>query len=194
MGGRNLVLNSNFADGLTNWRNWGSATGTRRTTTITDLAGFTTGFYFSADSTGEWGYAQDNVSVIKDETYILTAWIRVTKGTGFVEVQEGNGAFGWTRTTYDVTNMIGKWIRISHKFTAKDSFTGVYVGQATSSGFCSADVTGIKLEKGNKATDWTPAPEDQATQSQISQLANDINLRVKKGDVINQINISTEGI
>lgn len=194
LGGRNLVLNSNFADGLTNWRNWGSATGTRRTTTITDLAGFTTGFYFSADSTGEWGYAQDNVSVIKDETYILTAWIRVTNGTGLVEVQEGNGAFGWTRTTYDVTNMIGKWIRISHKFTAKDSFTGVYVGQATSSGFCSADVTGIKLEKGNKATDWTPAPEDQATQSQITQLANDINLRVKKNDVVNQINISTEGI
>ncbi|MCG4850151.1 hypothetical protein L0P44_15940, partial [Streptococcus gordonii] len=52
----------------------------------------------------------------------------------------------------------------------------------------------IKLEKGTKATDWSPAPEDMATQSQITQLANDINLRVKQNDVINQINISTEGI
>ncbi|MCU7479749.1 reticulocyte binding protein, partial [Cutibacterium acnes 21G] len=52
----------------------------------------------------------------------------------------------------------------------------------------------LKIEKGNKPTDWTPAIEDMATQSQISQLADDINLRVQKGDVINQINISTESI
>ncbi|XRJ96586.1 phage tail spike protein [Latilactobacillus sakei] len=35
---------------------------------------------------------------------------------------------------------------------------------------------------------------NSATQSQITQLANDINLRVQKGDVVNQINISPEGI
>ncbi|KRG12149.1 hypothetical protein ACA29_12220 [Lederbergia galactosidilytica] len=46
-----------------------------------------------------------------------------------------------------------------------------------------------KLEIGSKATDWSPAVEDMATQSQISQLATDINLRVKKGDTITQINI-----
>lgn len=52
----------------------------------------------------------------------------------------------------------------------------------------------IQLEKGNKVTDWTPAPEDMATQSQISQLSDSINLRVKENDVINQINLSTESI
>lgn len=52
----------------------------------------------------------------------------------------------------------------------------------------------FKLEKGNRATDWTPAPEDMATKSQFTQLADAINLRVQKGDVINQINLSTEGI
>ncbi|WP_331640894.1 gp58-like family protein [Cerasibacillus sp.] len=51
-----------------------------------------------------------------------------------------------------------------------------------------------QLEKGNKATDYSPAPEDMATQSQITQLSNAINLRVQKGDVINQINISDESI
>lgn len=95
-----------------------------------------------------------------------------------------------------------------------------------------------KLEQGNKATDWSPAPEDMATEvqfsqlqltvngiqgtvqnkadksqitqlagqitsvvgdvsansSQITQMKADINLRVKAGDVINQINISPEGI
>lgn len=54
-------------------------------------------------------------------------------------------------------------------------------------------VTDIKLEM-NSHTPWTPALEDETTKSQITQLASDINLRVQKGDVINQINISPESI
>ncbi|MGU9988350.1 gp58-like family protein, partial [Latilactobacillus curvatus] len=54
-------------------------------------------------------------------------------------------------------------------------------------------VTDIKLEI-NSHTPWTPALEDETTRSQVTQLSNDINLRVQKGDVINQINISPEGI
>ncbi|MGG3734512.1 gp58-like family protein [Heyndrickxia coagulans] len=52
----------------------------------------------------------------------------------------------------------------------------------------------VSLVEGEHGADWTPAPEDLATQSQISQLSDDINLRVSKNDVINQINVSTEGI
>jgi len=51
-----------------------------------------------------------------------------------------------------------------------------------------------KVEKGNKPTDWTPAPEDQATVSQFSQLSDAINLRVTKDDLISQINVDTSGI
>lgn len=50
------------------------------------------------------------------------------------------------------------------------------------------------LVLGNKAGSYQPAPEDLATQSQISQLADNINLRVQKGDVVNQINIDTSGV
>ncbi|MED4124158.1 phage tail spike protein [Halalkalibacterium halodurans] len=50
------------------------------------------------------------------------------------------------------------------------------------------------FERGNKATDWSPSPKDLATQSQISQLSDAINLRVQKGDVINQINVDTSGV
>src|SRR5699024_4290112 len=48
---------------------------------------------------------------------------------------------------------------------------------------------GLQLEKGTVATDWTPAPEDLATQSQITQLSDAINMRVAKGDVLSQINL-----
>ncbi|MGO4935330.1 phage tail spike protein [Collinsella sp. Sow4_D11] len=52
----------------------------------------------------------------------------------------------------------------------------------------------FKVEKGNKATDWTLAPEDMATASQITQLADQINLKVNKNGVIAQINVSSEGV
>jgi len=55
-------------------------------------------------------------------------------------------------------------------------------------------VKNVKFELGNKATDWSPAVEDLATSSQFTQLATDINLKVSKGDVINQINVGTESI
>ncbi|WP_395389474.1 phage tail spike protein [Fructilactobacillus frigidiflavus] len=51
-----------------------------------------------------------------------------------------------------------------------------------------------KLEAGTFATAWSPAPEDMATQSQITQLSDNINMRVQKNDIINQINISNEGV
>src|SRR5699024_6021162 len=51
-----------------------------------------------------------------------------------------------------------------------------------------------QVEKGTRATDWSPAPEDMATQSQISQLSDAINLRVKKGDVMSQINVEANRV
>lgn len=36
------------------------------------------------------------------------------------------------------------------------------------------DIKGIKLEKGNKATDWTPAPEDMATADSLADVNNSL--------------------
>lgn len=49
-----------------------------------------------------------------------------------------------------------------------------------------------QVEVASEATPWGMA--DTASQSQISQLAENINLRVEKDNVINQINVSPEGI
>lgn len=75
-------------------------------------------------------------------------------------------------------------------------------------------IANIKLEKGTIATDWSPSPEDLATKLQLNrvidtadshtrtitdyltgsnsrftQLSNNVNLKVNKGDVIGQINL-----
>lgn len=53
-------------------------------------------------------------------------------------------------------------------------------------------MTEMKLEKGTKATDWSLAPEDMATQSQMTQLVDDINFRiVEKGTVTTQLNLES---
>ena len=45
------------------------------------------------------------------------------------------------------------------------------------------------ISESSKEVSWTPAPEDQATQSQITQLSDDINLRVTKDGLVDQINL-----
>ncbi|MCG0678622.1 phage tail protein [Lactiplantibacillus plantarum] len=50
-------------------------------------------------------------------------------------------------------------------------------------------IENVTLSIGSNFVDWSPAPEDQATQSQITQLSGDINLRVTKDDLIDEINL-----
>lgn len=60
-------------------------------------------------------------------------------------------------------------------------------------------ICGIKLEEGNKATDWTPAPEDIQNQidsatSAITQNANSIATKVSQNGVISAINQTAESV
>ncbi len=56
-------------------------------------------------------------------------------------------------------------------------------------------ITRIKLEKGSVATDWSLNPEDQATQSDITQAVNNIHLGFKNpGGSTFQMNLSADGV
>ena len=52
----------------------------------------------------------------------------------------------------------------------------------------------IKVEKNHHATAWTPSAIDFATQSHITQLSDNINLKVSKSDLISQINVQAGGV
>ncbi|PEA25803.1 hypothetical protein CN984_12330 [Bacillus cereus] len=180
VGGNNIISNSLFKV-LGSWRNWGVATGTRTLTTNIDLAGFSSGFQFSTTTAGEFGYALDAINLTIGETYTLSAWFKLDKA-GTVKVQEGNDTVKWTGTS---GNTVGKWFRITHTFVAKGATTSIYVGQDSGSVATSGFVTGVQLERGNKATDWSLAQADvdkmisdvdtkaEASKSAISDMAND---------------------
>lgn len=70
-----------------------------------------------------------------------------------------------------------KWRNKSGNSTANDTYVSIYAIDAPSPRPTSS-IEWIKLEKGNKATDWSPAPEDQ----------------VEKTNIISSINASSEGV
>lgn len=75
--------------------------------------------------------------------------------------------------------------------TLSDNYLEFYSGYGTSNWF---SIKNLKLELGNRATDWTPAPEDMATAAELKVANDQINLRVEKSGVISSINQSAETI
>lgn len=111
------------------------------------------------------------------------------------------------------------WKRITHTFTVNESgYLRVLPYNGNTNTTTAHHYREISLIRGNIAVaDWTAAAEDSATvtqistieqtinsiqltvenkaeKSQITQLSDQINLRVSKNDVVNQINVSNESI
>lgn len=102
-----------------------------------------------------------------------------------VYLQNGSGSYHGFTKTFTVTT---DWKRYSFTFTPsvnadfseKKSLLAFY-GTYNTGNF--PHVKNIKLEKGNRATDWTPAPEDieirvSSAESSITQLSNKITANV----------------
>lgn len=86
--------------------------------------------------------------------------------------------------------------KIEYTFTAVKDFPVLLVYAGTMGGTKGNEVTfhHYQLEKGNKATDWSPAPEDLATSTEFDQLNNAIKLKADSSDVTSQINVAIQGV
>ena len=162
IGGSNLIRGTNDVTNLTStglWSNgtWGSAssgTGTRESIEVTDSpnSSVKVGWHI-ASTNGQVMIAQDNVPTTNEQEYTMSCY---AKGTGKVELQYGNGTVGYQYKDI-VLNSNSVWERYSFTFKSKgegDAYFGV------SSANYDVHICGMKLEKGNIATDWSPAPED----------------------------------
>ncbi|MGG4039890.1 beta strand repeat-containing protein [Heyndrickxia ginsengihumi] len=181
IGGRNLVKNSSFGNNLTGWSSYSVNTTTLE---LVNDSNSPTGKAAHVVGNGGYWYPYTGLTVplVNGQTYVVSV---VAKGTGKL-------GYGWEGGKTSTPALTNTYQQYSYTFTwnGTNRNFSFYGSSATDEIFYHS----IKIERGTKATDWTPAPEDLATQSQISQLSDDINLRVQKNDVINQINVSTESI
>lgn len=98
-----------------------------------------------------------------------------------------------TATKQDTQEISEEWKFVTVTFEVPEGTGGIrlLMGNRFSDSFESKSwVNALKLEKGTVATDWSPAPEDMATQAQLSVLNDNINLRVTSSQLDSAISDS----
>ncbi|MDB1562997.1 hypothetical protein PGA94_09445 [Pediococcus pentosaceus] len=180
IGATNLLKNSKFDDKMNGWRNWCPQGMGTSTVEINPTGGGgdwpRQAIYLAkivnteADKNNQFGIAQDNVPVEPSTEYVLQLF---NDGSAPITVQHGSGT-GDPFVSQVVSDHKAVW---KFKTPADIYNTNIYIGfNSGQSGTAWISLT--KLEKGNKATDWSPAPEDLASQTQITTLNNLIDQKV----------------
>lgn len=172
IGGRNLYLNSkNFFGGSfsgnissTTFKGFGNDESVPSKQfalySINDLNGNDGGFYFLCDKT------ISNLNRLKkDETYTISFWIKssVECELSYTGIAESQTSISQYPSNWIVKTEWQKFEK-TFKYTINNKFTDCFYVSA----ICDLYISSPKLELGNKATDWTPAPED--TESSITEV------------------------
>lgn len=149
-------------------------------------------------------YRQKTAVTPRDGQFTLTFWAKADRAVNFSCFFYSSGTTtlavnsdGRTGTGSDGGNTLSAtttWKRFWIKYTQNGATAPkeVLIGRLSSAG--TLWVNSPMLVEGALPEDWAPAPEDMATASQITQLSDQIDLRVTKNGVINAINVSTEGV
>lgn len=103
------------------------------------------------------------------EQFILSAWVFIETALDADnnEIMVRGSAGDTPSISIPMTTETGKWIKLtSPVYTASlaGTFESCYILLGKNG---KLKVSQIKLEKGNKPTDWTPAPEDMATSEEV---------------------------
>ncbi len=150
-----------------------------------------------------WFVIGKNVDLSKfkpDTDYVISFNIRgdtSIKAHAIVDVRGANAqnSISTSDPGCDLDLKAGKVLRVEKKFHTATNFTDVgqvlYINCIELSRVRNLEVWDFKIEEGNKATPWAPAPEDTtvAITAVKNELSQAINLRVQKGDVLSQLNI-----
>lgn len=183
IGGRNIVLDSS---NMGNFRIW-QADGTsnlsddKKEITITSSHG---GINIEKKNLSEnLPNNGDTIVISADVKGNSHLQFNYNNGNGFV----GSGTNIAVTTDYKRYSTTFEWNPVNLDKTEFVIFTSGSAEQYLT-------IKNVKVEIGNKATDWSPAPEDLATSTEFDQLNNAIKLKANSSDVTSQINVATKGI
>ncbi len=182
IGGRNIVTGTlefvigNGGHSSGHWRKDGT-TGTIQVVDISDnpLGSFTRCLRLaSTDAAAQIRLGQYDIPLDKDSLYTLSCWVRSNSSEGVpIRLQPFyKSASDHSGSTQDMP-ITEEWQYVSFTSVrtpaATDKYNGAYIYMRPTAAGNYIDVCGIKLEKGNKPTDWSPAPED--TSAEITSLS-----------------------
>lgn len=170
IGGVNLATGSSsliIGDGgnkLGKWRISGN--GEYKQISITDcpVKSILSGIRLINTHQTEIGIAQDFCILESNETYTMSVWVKgsISGISGRIGSFWINDSDTGGRMTFTTT---GKWQKIIFtsnnvpKETKEYSICYIYINGNQEKNV-TLDICAVKIEKGNKATDWSPAPED----------------------------------
>lgn len=160
---------------------------------------------------GDWRGIKTNIPDIIGEPVIISFWAKSTGSANFSNFamanKNPNGLHTFTKVSNDGRIIgDGKW----HRYIIYNP-KGMCLGEGINNGFLefysfSADVyvSSIKIEIGNKPTDWTPAPEDLennliektiANNEKVLESKDELPIKTRKNILINnsgsRINLET---
>ena len=163
IGGCNLIKNSNFASGLSKWVPVG--------VTCTTEADDTHGTCVKIVST-EVGSSNSRIYPSTTDNFIHTGGKYSLSFYAKAEVDttmQTNVAGGTAGVgNYNLTTV---WQKFTNTYDASSGSITFWSNEANTTIY----LTKVKLEHGDKATDWTPAPEDMATEGDVADIQASIN-------------------
>lgn len=197
IGGRNLAKNTatlpigNGTWDTGTWRR--SGTGSISNVDINDspIPSITKGILVTRkDNASQIGFCQDDFAGLRSgETYTVSAWVKCTENAKVKLQTHWSNKDDVSGVGDPVAVEANKWTRITlTKSPTKDCLQSIaYIYLYTGSSNCEMYVCGIKLEKGNKPTDWSPAPEDYYTKTET-----DASIQILSDKISQQVSATDE--
>ena len=152
IGGRNLYTGTKNFTG-TGWKN----------VHLWKTDGTYKGFTVKKNSTW-WNGLYQVVEVKQGEIYTFSGYAKANGGGCYIYATGEGASF---HTNYKSIEISSEWQRISHTFVVAKSGKAAFRFEQSDKSK-NIWVCGLKLEQGNKPTDWTPAPEDYSTTEQMN--------------------------